>query len=87
MVKNFYNNLKKNFEGLEKKTLKIMKAGLKFSFATAIIAAGILITYIYFVHSYLVFKIGLLIFELALSFAADFIISGIAVDSIKKQII
>ena len=87
MLKKLYNNLKNTFESLEKKTLKIMNLGLKISFVTAILATGILITYLYFVHSYLVFKIGLLIFELALSFAADFIISGIAVDSIKKQMI
>ena len=86
MFKKFYETLKNTFTNLEKKNLKLMKNGLTFSFIILLVGVFILITYLFFVHNYLVFKIGLLVFELALSFAADFIISGIAVDSIKKQI-
>ena len=87
MIKNIYEKIKNIFTNLEKTTLKIMKTGLKFSLIMTIAATGILITYLFFIHSALVYKIGLLIFELSLYFAADFIVSGIAVDSIKKQMI
>ncbi len=87
MFNEFFEKIKNIFKNLEEKTLKIMKNGLIFSFITLIIGIVTLTTYILFIHNYLIYKIGLLIFEISLYFAADFIISGIAVDSIKKQII
>lgn len=87
MMKPIYERIKNIFISLEKKTLVIMKIGLKCSFAILLIGVSTLITYLFFNHNYIIYKYGILIFELSLSFAADFIISGIAVDSIKKQLI
>ena len=84
--KNF-NKIKDIFKNLEKKTLKIMKIGLNFSLLTAVFSAIILITYLFFVHNFILYQVGLLVFQLSLYFAVDFIVSGITVDSIKKQII
>lgn len=79
--------LKDAFKNLEKLTLKIMKIGVICSFAITIIATIILITYLYFIHNPLIYTLGFLLFELSLHFIAYFIICGIAVDTIKKQII
>ena len=87
MIKKLNNIINNIFKNLEEKTLKIMKAGLRFSLLVAILSSIILITYLFFLHSALIFKIGLLIFELSIYFAVDFIVSGITVDSIKKHII
>ena len=87
MLNSFFITLKETFKNLEEKNFKIMKVGLIISFILILLGIAILLTYLFFIHTFFVYQLGLLIFELALSFAADFIISGIAVDSIKKQII
>ncbi len=87
MLIKFYKYTKEAFLNLEPKALTIMKNGLSFSFIIAFLGIIILITYLFFIHNYLIYKIGLLIFQLGLYFAADFIVSGLAVDSIKKQIL
>ena len=87
MFKKIYKKFKNVFISLEKKTLAIMRFGLKCSFAILLIGVLVLITYLFFNHDYIIYQYGILIYELSLSLAADFIISGIAVDSIKKQII
>ncbi len=86
MFKQLFKKIKCIFGNLDKKVLKIMKNGLKFSFLVLLFSMAILITYLFFVHNNLIYQIGLLVFQLALYFAFDFVISGIAVDSIKKQL-
>lgn len=86
MAKQLFNKFKCIFDDLDKKVLKIMKNGLRFSFFVLLFSIAILITYLFFVHSILIYQIGLLVFQLALYFAFDFVISAIAVDSIHKQL-
>ena len=87
MIKNFFDMIKKTFNDLDKKCLKIIKTGLKFCFLILLCSMAILVTYLFFLHNNFVYQIGLLVFQLSLYFAIDFIVSGIAIDSIKKQIL
>lgn len=83
MIKNFINT----YKSLDSKTLKILKNGLKFSFIICLLSIFILLTYIFFFTFPTLYYIGLLMFQLSLSFAIEFIICAIVVDSIKKNII
>lgn len=83
MIKNFINT----YKNLDGKTLKILKNGLKFSFIICLLSIFILLTYIFFFTFPTIYYIGLLMFQLSLSFAIEFIICAIVVDSIKKNII
>lgn len=81
-----FEKIKNIFKCLDEKIIKIMKNGLKFSFSILIISTIILITYLFFVHNNLIYQIGILVFQISIYIGIDFIVSGIAVDSIKKQI-
>ncbi len=83
MIKNFINT----YKNLDGKTLKILRNGLKFSFIICLLSIFILLTYIFFFTFPTLYYIGLLMFQLSLSFAIEFIICAIVVDSIKKNII
>ena len=83
MIKIFINT----YKNLEGKTIKILKNGLKFSFIICLLSIFILLTYIFFFTYPTLYYIGLLMFQLSLSFAIEFIICAIVVDSIKKNII
>ena len=83
MIKNFINT----YKSLDSKTLKILRNGLKFSFIICLLSIFILLTYIFFFTFPTLYYIGLLMFQLSLSFAIEFIIFAIVVDSIKKNII
>lgn len=83
MIKKFF---KKTFDNIDKNIIKIMKNGLKFCFLILIISIFILITYLFFIHNNFIYQIGLIVFQLSLYFAADFIISGLAIDTIRKQV-
>lgn len=83
MIKNFINT----YKNLDGKTLKILRNGLKFSFIICLLSIFILLTYIFFFTFPTIYYIGLLMFQLSLSFAIEFIICAIVVDSIKKNII
>ena len=80
------NKLKDTFENIDKKNLNIMKKGLKFCFGILILSISILLTYLIFVKHIFVYQLGLLVFELSLYFAIDFIVAGVVVDTIRKQI-
>lgn len=82
MIKNFINT----YKSLDSKTLKILRNGLKFSFIICLLSIFILLTYIFFFTFPTLYYIGLLMFQLSLSFAIEFIICAIVVDSIKKNI-
>ena len=83
MIKIFINT----YKNLEGKTIKILKNGLKFSFIICLLSIFILLTYIFFFTYPTLYYIGLLMFQLSLSFAIEFIICAVVVDSIKKNII
>lgn len=83
MIKTFINT----YKNLDKKTLKILKNGFIFSFMLCLLAVFILLTYIFFFTFPTIYYIGLLMFQLSLSFAIEFIICAIVMDSIKKNII
>ena len=83
MIKNFINT----YKSLDSKTLKILRNGLKFSFIICLLSIFILLTYIFFFTFPTLYYIGLLMFQLSLSFAIEFIICAIVVDSIKKNIL
>lgn len=83
MIKIFINT----YKNLEDKTIKILKNGLKFSFIICLLSILILLTYIFFFTYPILYYIGLLMFQSSLSFAIEFIICAIVVDSIKKNII
>lgn len=72
------------FNSLEEKIQVIMKHGFKFSFAVCILSILILLTYQFCNYPDL-YYIGLSVFRLSLFFAVEFIICGIAIDTIKKQ--
>ena len=83
MIKNFINT----YKSLDSKTLKILRNGLKFSFIICLLSIFILLTYIFFFTFPTLYYIGLLMFQLSLSFAIEFIICAIVVHFIKKNII
>ncbi len=83
MIKNFINT----YKNLDVKTLKILKSGLIFSFIICLLSIFLLLSYIFFFAFPTIYYIGLLMFQLSLSFAIEFIICAIVVDSIKKNII
>jgi hypothetical protein len=81
----FVNKIKKSLKNLDTKNLKIMRYGLGGCFLIVIISMAILITYLFLVHNILIYQIGLLVFQVALYFSADFIVSALAIDIIQKQ--
>ena len=85
MIKQIFNILLDTLKNLDKKILKILNYGLKLCFGILIVSAGILFTYLFFIHSDFVFQIGLLTFQLGICFVAEFFASAITVDTISKQ--
>lgn len=75
------------FKELNDKTKKIMKNGFKFCFAFCAIAAFILFIYIKFYSSPELYYIGLNLMQSGIYLFTFFIICGIAVDKIAKQMI
>ena len=85
MIK-FIHKIKELFYNIDKKDLKIMCNGLKFCFLILLTSIAILVTYLFFSNNIFIYEIGILIFQLSLYFAIDFIVAGIVVDTIQKQI-
>ena len=82
----FIHRIKDIFLNIDKKDLKIMRNGLKFCFLVLLVSIAILITYLFFMNSVFIYEIGILVFQLSLYFAIDFIVAGIVVDTIQKQL-
>ena len=74
-IKNIFINLNKN-------DLKIMKYGIIFSLIISIIGTFILTCNLIFIHTILLYKIGLSIVKLSFYFAVEFIVCGVVVDKI-----
>ena len=72
------------FNSMEEKTKKILKYGIIFSCFICILAVFILLTY-KFNNVPDLFHIGLSTFRLGIFFIVEFLISAIAIDTIKKQ--
>ena len=75
------------FKNLDKLTYKIMKIGLSFCLSLAILSALILFTYNIASLSPHIYYIGIALFKLSCNFGVDFIICGLIMDSIAKQLI
>ena len=79
--------VEETFKNLDKITSKIMKKGLKFCFGICLIASIILITYNMLKLSPFTYYIGISLLRLSIIFSTEFIICGLVVDGIKKQLI
>lgn len=75
------------FSELDVKIKKIMRYGFIFSLCFCLIATIILLTYETVYASPDLYYIGLQMIQTGLCFIIEFIICGIAVDKIKKQLI
>ncbi len=78
------NNVKNLFINLDKKTIKIMKTGLKISFIICLIAIYILSFYLS-LHTVFIYQFGILLLKESFHIAIQFIICGIIIDKIKKE--
>ncbi len=76
-----------NFKNLDKLTYKIMKYGLNFCGFISLISVILLLTYNITLMSPTLYYVGLAVFKLSCAFCVEFIICGLIVDSIKKQMI
>jgi hypothetical protein len=76
-----------SFKNLDKLTYSIMKFGLKVCFGICIFSSIILLTYETIYFSPNLYYIGLSLFKLGLIFGIEFVVCGIIVDSIKKNLI
>lgn len=74
--------IKELFTNLNKTDLKIMKFGIIFSLIISIIGTFILSYNLIFLHTLLLYKIGLSILKLSFYFAVEFIVCGFIVDKI-----
>lgn len=82
---NFFRNCKNLFDNLDKTDLKIMKTGIKFCFIFLIFSVFILVIYLTSIHTIFLYDLGISFFRLSTYFAVEFIVCGIVVDTIKKQ--
>ena len=83
MIKKLIDSIK----SIDKKVLKIMIFGLKFSFIICVIACIISLYYISNPISHILFNSGIILFKTGLTFASAFFVCGFAMDKIKKQAI
>ena len=75
------------FKDLDKLTYSIMKKGLICCFLLSGFSAILLLTYNLASTSPNVFHIGLSLFKLSCTFSVEFIVCGLVMDSIKKQLV
>ncbi len=75
------------YKNLDKTTYKILYKGLEFCLLLGAFSAFILLSYILFLQTPLIYYIGISLFKLSLVFSVEFIICSFVVDSIKKQLI
>ena len=83
MVQNMFEKIKK----LDNKTKIIMKYGFISAFIVSIISCAILLTYQVFYASPDLYYIGLQVFKISLVIANSFFVCGLAVDTIKKELL
>ena len=73
------------FQSMDLLVKKIIQKGIHFCLCIAIIASLILLTYA-FIKSPQLYYIGLGIFQVSLFWAVEFVICGMAIDTIKRGI-
>ena len=83
MLKKIINS----FKSLDNLTFKIMKNGLKFCFGICILSIILLSTYNLVFLSPFLYYIGINLFKISIIFGIEFIVCGLVVDGIKKQLI
>jgi len=81
----FYKLLE-NLNKLDTVTYILIKKGLKFSLGISVIATILLLLYLYFIQNIFIYYAGLSILKSSLFFSVFFIICGISMDTIKKQV-
>ncbi len=86
-MKNIKNKIINIFKNLENQTIRIIKNGIKGCFGICLISIFILLTYTFIYSTPLLFDIGIILFKMSLLFSIEFLICGIVVDSLKKNII
>ena len=82
MIKKLIDNIK----SIDKKVLKIMISGLKFSFIICALSCAISIYYISNPISHILYNSGIILFKTGLTFAAAFFVCAFAIDRIKKEL-
>lgn len=81
------NTIIDKFKSLDLKVKNIMKYGFIFSLLFCLFSILILYTYHAIYTIPLIFTVGTILFKTSLMFFVDFVICGIAFDTIKKQLI
>lgn len=82
MIKRLIDNIK----NIDKKVLKIMIHGFKFSFSICVLSCIISLSYISNPISHILYNSGIILFKTGLTFATVFFVCGFAMDKIKKQL-
>ena len=80
------NKLINSIKNIDKKILKIMFLGFKFSFIICIISCLISLCYIFNPISHIIYISGIILFKTSITFAVSFFICAVAMDKIKKQL-
>lgn len=83
MIKKIIERIK----GLDPKIVKLIKYGLNFSVLICIVACALLFTYHLTLTNVDTYYIGLSLVQLSFVFMIEFIICGLAMDTIKKSTI
>ena len=76
-----------SINNIDKKIMKIIILGLKFSFVICVISCIISLYYISNPISHILYNSGIILFKTGLTFASAFFVCGFAMDKIKKQTI
>jgi len=83
-VKNIFQKAKQDFLSMDCKTKRLVREGLRFSFAVTIFSICLLISYLT-IHNPNLFIIGFSIFKSSIFFHLAFIAFGIIFQNLKKQ--
>ena len=78
------NKIKDTLNNLDKNKINNKKWNYIFCIILCILSISLLITYIFWFSTPLIFNIGIMLFQISLLFSVEFLICGIVVDSLKK---
>ena len=76
-----------SINNIDKKIMKIIILGLKFSFVICVISCIISLYYISNPISHILYNSGIILFKTGLTFASAFLVCAFAIDKIKKQMV
>lgn len=80
------NYLKELLTNLDKTDLKIMEFGLKICLGILLFSVMLLSFYLNASHNVFLYELGITIFRISTYIAVEFVVCGIVVDTIKKEI-